>query len=194
MLISNKRNFIFVHVPKVAGTSVRKVLSPFCKVTNYGKQKHASAASIREMFPKEFADYYTFAIVRNPWDWEVSAYFYIRQASFHVYHDEVMTIDFKEYIKRRHMGKYDVMPHNLAWWVTDANGKLIVDGLFFFEDLKSTYAALRKRLKMPELELQHHNRTRHQPYWTYYDDEAERRVAEVHRQDIKLFDYTFRSK
>ena len=38
---------------------------------------HRKASDIEAMKPKIFNNFYTFAFVRNPWDWHVSWYYYI---------------------------------------------------------------------------------------------------------------------
>ncbi|MGD9017181.1 MAG: sulfotransferase family 2 domain-containing protein, partial [Desulfobacterales bacterium] len=100
MMISIRYRFIFIHIAKTGGTSLREALSrqtwrdPYripqalcsrisglfghrlgCKIP-----RHARAVAAREMLPRELFDRcFKFAFVRNPWDLQVSSYHHIRR-------------------------------------------------------------------------------------------------------------------
>ena len=92
MIISHKKKFIFVHIYKTAGSSVRRRLERFDAAYNlfhWGKSKftpnpvliaplglkHSDAKTIRKAVGAETYDsYFSFCFVRNPWDWQVSLY------------------------------------------------------------------------------------------------------------------------
>ena len=102
MLISYSHNFIFIHVYKVAGSSIRKALRkyepvPFrlkriagislkkLGILNAEKQfnfknyeTHITAKELRERLPEKiYNSFFKFALVRNPWDWQVSLYHFM---------------------------------------------------------------------------------------------------------------------
>lgn len=95
MLISRSRRFVFVHIPKSAGTSIAAVLEKYCRPSLLrralnraglwkipGHPLHSSALKIRELLRPDFFDAcFKFAFVRNPWDWHVSLYHYALQTS-----------------------------------------------------------------------------------------------------------------
>jgi hypothetical protein len=98
-IINNSYRFIFVHVPKAAGTSVTAALSPltnYCDLeiggTAFGEAiqpayqkrfelaKHSPAAAIRGLVGSvTWSRYFTFAFVRNPFDRSLSTYNFLRQ-------------------------------------------------------------------------------------------------------------------
>jgi hypothetical protein len=98
-IINNSFQFIFVHVPKAAGTSVTSVLSPFtnyCDLeiggTQFGEQiqpayqrrfglaKHTSAAKIRNIVGTVvWSKYFTFSFVRNPFARCLSVFHFLRK-------------------------------------------------------------------------------------------------------------------
>ena len=92
MIISRKHKFIFVHIPKVGGTSIKKCLLPFydrkkelekipkgLRSSNVIARKHAYASVLLQALGKNiWRSYFKFAFVRNPWDWVVSIYHFIR--------------------------------------------------------------------------------------------------------------------
>ena len=69
-LISHRDKFIFIHIYKSGGTSITETFDTF--FTDLIKYKHETALEIRDIIgKKKFNSYYKFAIVRNPWDWQV---------------------------------------------------------------------------------------------------------------------------
>lgn len=97
-VISNSRRFVFVHVPKCAGSSITRLLSKVTEwndielgTTPYGKrilapyaarfglQKHSTAAEIRAVMGAGlWNEYVSFAAVRNPFARAVSTFQYLK--------------------------------------------------------------------------------------------------------------------
>lgn len=75
MLVSDKEKFIFFHVPKAGGTSIHIKLKERYGWTDDPPPvlHHMKAKDYLEFFPKK-AEYFKFAIVRNPFDRLVSAW------------------------------------------------------------------------------------------------------------------------
>lgn len=90
MIISDTKEFIFIHNPKTAGTSIRRALLRFDGRQDFYWLYHQSAALGRELdkahmalddfrieFPKDYelvSKYFVFMFVRNPYDRMVSSY------------------------------------------------------------------------------------------------------------------------
>jgi len=98
LLLSLRYNFLFVHIAKTGGTSIRATLNRYrwrdpyylpqfiCSRISHltGHRlgckfpRHAKIIAAREMLPRElFESVFKFAFIRNPWDLQVS--------SFHVF-------------------------------------------------------------------------------------------------------------
>ncbi|WP_430233888.1 sulfotransferase family protein [Nitrosomonas communis] len=98
-IINNSFKFIFIHVPKAAGTTLTSVLAPYtnyCDIeiggTNFGEQiqpaykkrfgltKHSTAAEIRNMVGAViWSQYFTFAFVRNPFARCLSTFHFLKK-------------------------------------------------------------------------------------------------------------------
>ncbi|MBI3156008.1 MAG: sulfotransferase family 2 domain-containing protein [Burkholderiales bacterium] len=110
-IINHTYKFVFVHVPKSAGTSITNVLST---LTNYcdqeiggtafgeriqpayrdrfGLAKHSSANEIRNIMGRPlWGRYFTFAFVRNPFSRCLSTYHFLRrwEGSMSEFHDQM---------------------------------------------------------------------------------------------------------
>lgn len=99
MIINNTFKFIFIHVPKSAGTSVTKLLSnysSYCDIevggtamgeavqpffrNRYGLSKHSTAQEIRAVVGDALWNrYFTFAFVRNPYARAYSSYKFLQR-------------------------------------------------------------------------------------------------------------------
>lgn len=210
MLISHRRQFLFVHVPKTAGQSVAAAFRPYAdhpdeylvnrllgelatplnwclpyKVRRF--RKHASAGQLRWRLPAEVYDrYFKFAFVRNPWDRWVSLFHFMRQYPSHHRNKVAQRLTFEEFLK------------SLAWQqkfqqkpcLTDGHGKLIVDYVGRFETLRADFCQICSILKLAA-SLDHIHRSKHRDYRWYYNSRTVQLVAEISRQDIDFFGYDF---
>lgn len=204
MIISHRKRFIFVHTYKVAGTSVRAALKPYADVM-YRKYtprrvlyvlglldsigEHATAREIREnVGPEVFDRYFKFAFVRNPWDWQVSLYHYIRSHPLHPQYRQVKALNgFAEYVEWR-IANDKVLQRD---FVADGDGRLLVDYVGRFENLDADFASVCRHLGIPATPLPHKMTSSHRDYTEYYDERTRRLVTEHYRQDIDLFGYRF---
>jgi len=85
MIISDKFNFVFVHIPKTGGTSIKKYyiitiiqikfLFDGEKVTDInGYRPHISKKQL-----DKFKGHFKFSFVRNPWSWHSSIWHFFQR-------------------------------------------------------------------------------------------------------------------
>ena len=119
MLVSHRHRFIFIHTYKTAGMSMRRALDSYAEgrarrwVAKYARRLrlpapatprlHMPAREVRALLsPEVFDNYFTFAFVRNPWDWQVSLYHYMLKATDHYQHELAKSFaGFDAYIRWR---------------------------------------------------------------------------------------------
>jgi hypothetical protein len=218
MMISIRYRFIFIHIAKTGGTSLREALrrqtwrDPYripqalcsrisglfghrlgCKIP-----RHARAVAAREMLPRELFDRcFKFAFVRNPWDLQVSSYHHIRRER-----PRLMTAagigDFESFLRWKLDGNrpyhyiVDTSIQQQADYLVDLHGKTIVDFIGRYERLESDFGEICSRIGIPTPRLPHKRRAigrRH--YRDCYTGDTRRLVAEYFRTDIERFGYTF---
>lgn len=86
MVVNHQYKFLFIHIPKSAGTFVTRFLGTNisgCTRTNIDGDGHMSLQKAGQVIDNRFDEYYKFCVVRNPWDWYVSLYEYTKARKGH---------------------------------------------------------------------------------------------------------------
>jgi hypothetical protein len=79
VLISTEPRLLFVHVQKTGGTTIRQLLERHLPGVRPFLGTHDHARWARSALGNAYASYFSFALVRNPWERLVSWYSMIRQ-------------------------------------------------------------------------------------------------------------------
>ena len=181
-MINHKHKYIFIHIPKTAGSSIESFLNPSIKCTTNGdtflKNKHESAVFYNTRDPNCFSKYFKFTFVRNPWDMVVSRYFYrkTKQSNFN--------ISIKDFL----LGNFNWIKYFNSLSI---DGKICVDFIGKFENLEQDFGIVCDRIGIPRQKLPHRNKSNHKHYTEYYDDETHEIVAKTYAKDIEYFGYKF---
>ncbi len=207
MLISDSHQFVFVHIRKAAGTSLRQILeqhalaknnNPWYKFlsrngvsVNYRKysfRKHAGLIEAERSMPGDkFKHYFKFAIVRNPWDRLVSEYEYIKTQPSHSRFKKLSGMDFAQYVNYQSTrpAAHQVNALKLK------NGQLGCDFVGKLETLEQSLKMVGAKLGIEFSKLPHVNQVNRRDYRTYYNNNLVESVAQLWHADIKAFDYKF---
>lgn len=207
-LINHEKKFIFFHIFKCAGNSMRKILktSEDERLCGEYQSGHSLPRDMRvalyEIGKRNvFDDYFKFTIVRNPFDWLLSTYHYIRAYPNHNYHNDVIRMSLIEFIQFY----VDVMMLNrgrklgqnkcttLLDFITDENGKVIVDFFGKFENLDADMKIIYEKvgIEYRELPFINVNPTRDVNYRTRYDAKGRELVEKHFAKDLEYFNYKF---
>ena len=164
MIVSSQRQFVFVHIFKTAGTSIKRAIRRYAMpawheganfvfkrigIPQFGppsRGDHFNASDlIGEIGRKEFNRFFSFAFVRNPWDWELSHYRYICKHPSHRDHEEVAKLGhFSEYARWRCDGRFHSQESFLLH-----NGQMVLDFVGRFENLESDFGHVCRQLHIP---------------------------------------------
>ncbi len=216
MLLSNRYNFLFVHIAKTGGTSVRAALEPLrwrdplylpqfiCSRLSHltghriGSKfpRHARIVAAQEMLPQElFERLFKFAFVRNPWDLQVSSYHHIRRERPHLMEgipDFPTFIRWKLDPERPYQYHIDTSIQLQSDYLIDLHGNLLVDFIGKYENLQRDFEEVCRRIGIPPRKLPHKRKaTDRSDYRRYYDDTTVEMVGDHFRADIEMFGYTF---
>ncbi len=154
-----------------------------------GAHKHASARELRTFLGREvYERYFSFAFVRNPWDWQLSVYHYVRAWKNHRDHHLARRCTLAEFITRQiERGA----PNQLDFLVND-DGEIIVDRIGRFESLESDFHEILEELGLPATPLERLNSSgRRAAYRSVYDAESAELVRAHFARDIESFGFQF---
>ena len=207
MLISDSHQFVFVHVAKTGGDSIKLALWPLSIGPNLSHRSsilryaglprdyrrfrfrvHDTVQRLERQVPAEiYQRYFKFAFVRNPWDRLVSAYSdrlnRPRRRPGRLFQT---TNTFDEYVHfEARRGK--LFQHKQ---LAGADGQITLDFIGRFETLQEDFATVCTRLGIG-IALPHVNRTHHRPYHQYYDVALRDFVARHWQRDIEAFGYEY---
>jgi len=219
MLISHRQRFIFIHVAKVAGLSVRNALDNYVEEPEHFTIKrpvkiirgqpnplyamwesaltHATAVQTRKAFGEPiFNDYYKFAFVRNPWDLQVSMYHFILKETQHIHHQTVKAMEsFSDYLHWMMATKKPFAKGATKFqkqMLCDEAGNVLVDFIGRYENLSVDFNYVSQHLNIQST-MPHLNQSKHRDYRCYYDNQSCALVADYFKEDIALFGYEFES-
>lgn len=207
--VSFEKGFIFIHIPKNAGTSIAKSLG-------LTKTAHHTSREIQQILDYvDFAKLFKFAFVRNPWDRFISLYNYARleesyyhsainpEKSLHGKHldyDLLKNASLKECAYFLIEGK---LKHDKYWnqwspqytWITDINGNQLVDYLGKIENIEQDFIYITKRLGLDsKLDFCNSSTNKVNSSFLYrdiFDKETQQIVSKFYQKDIELFGYEF---
>lgn len=160
-----------------------------------GYHKHATAVEIEEYLgSSEYQKYYKFAFVRNPWDWQVSMYHYLKRTKVLKYYKLANQLNFKEFLQQY----INNSPPLQMDFITDKKGSIVIDKIGKFENLShdlhvivNEIGILPENYNRKNLQLTNVSTNRKRDYRIYYDLESRDLVANYFKKDIDFFDYTF---
>lgn len=214
MIISDKKRFVFVHIYKTAGTSITEVLMPHARLvekiagyypTRYGVatinrlfglrdegskwingvHKHATAEEIERYLGKRYSDYFKFAFVRHPLDWQVSLYEFIKK-SHHRDNKIVKNLTFKEFVLREIENGA-----KRQWDFVSNRDTLIVDYIGKKESITNDFYNISEKIDIPRRRVPYKNRSPRKAggLSEYYDNELRDAVVSYYSVDFVQFDY-----
>lgn len=232
-MVCHQYNSIFVHIPKCAGQSVEKIFldavglswatrAPLLLRHNDRPElgpprlAHLTAGDYvahKYVSPQQFANYFKFAIVRNPWDRMVSLYKYLgfyRCANFKQFVMKYLT---QQLWKDQY---WFVRPQ--CEFIYDQRGECLVDYVGRFELLSEAMSYVGRQVGLQSVSVPQVNKSSrkfHRPhsglgdlgrylviryikrakmprdYRNYYDAESISQVAELYKRDIETLGYEF---
>jgi hypothetical protein len=178
--------------------------------------KHAFAHDVsRHLQPARFRAYYSFGFVRNPWDWLVSWFHFVKDTTVspdtghpwrHHLHSVVGDMDFDEFVRwvvdndgltRAHARRQSSFRHKRPFlqldWFSDLRGDVIVNRIGRFENLAEDFASIATEIGLPRVDLPHINATTscRADYRQYYSAKDAESVGRYFAADIEAFGYAF---
>ena len=154
---SNKKKFIFIHIPKSAGTAIRSALGELKE-----GRRHLPWWVYYNSSYRKYNEYFKFSFVRNPYERAESAYKYLLSGGNQREDLEVSKViqtysSFYDFVK---FGLYEgnMKSHPFFWdqkdYLFDWRGKLKLDYLGHFESLQRDFDIICDRLGIYACQLE----------------------------------------
>jgi hypothetical protein len=195
--------FVYIHIPKTGGTSVRSAL-------RIDESFHFTALRMKHRIGNyEWERSFKFCFVRNPWDRLVSWFYFNRdhlRYEGYDHKDDISNIDknitFDEWIK-------DGCQHNWArdWllpeqencplrqftFIMDENNNCLMDFVGRFENLQKDFDYVLDKInfnvQLPKLNVTSGRNDRH--YREFYTPETRKIVGQMFEEEIDYFEYRY---
>jgi hypothetical protein len=205
MIISDSHRFIFVHIPKAAGSSISAALKESATRKPWARKAGTKHETMAEFFERtgamesgpegqeipDYRSYFKFAFVRNPWERMASLYCYLHQTK---YEGEIRALgSFSKFVEAAAShavpwieGLHSIRPQ--SDFVTAQDGSPLVDAIGCHETLASDFQKICLKLGITA-ELPHRNRSEQPPCDVEYDEAARAAVGRLYAADIERFGY-----
>jgi hypothetical protein len=212
MIINHSFRFIFLHVPKNAGTSISNWLSSFTGWndielggTHYGEQiqeiygkrfklhKHSTAGQVRAVVGGEiWRSYFKFAVVRCPLDRLVSAYHFYKEWDHPGVAPAKECSDLTEFLGSSYFSE----DRRNCTRATGSQASFLdtgvaepLDKICRFETLNDDMRAVAERLGIDSPALPHSNSSSRGSYEDYYTAETRALTQSIYFEDFQRFGY-----
>jgi hypothetical protein len=204
MILNKEYKFIFVHIQKTAGVSIKSSLFSLPET----KKVDNCHSFLKNLNLTSQEEYFKFCFIRNPWERLVSWYNMLIQKGIHN--------DFSRYILENSnnfsefLNLTDIITENNVYemdssyspylksisfnqldYISDDTGEILVDFIGRFENLKEDYEKVCEKIGV-KLYLPHENKFSHKSYREYYKNEKDiEKVYFMYKRDIDFFCYEF---
>jgi len=215
MIVSRGRRYIFVHIPKTGGTALALALearamaddvlvgdTPKAQrrkarlkgVATAGRLwKHSTLSEGLGLYTEaEARDWFTFTLVRNPWDRMVSYYHWLRAQSFaHPAVGLAQSLGFSDFLAHPQIAA-SIRTNPYGSYLRLPDGTEAARAFLRLEHLEEDGAALAVHLGFALFPLARSNASERRPDWrSYYSDADAEQVAQIAAADIARFGYSF---
>lgn len=183
-MICHKTKSIFIHIPRTGGSSLEKNLIGKDMWSKAPYEKHLSASACKELYSEYWDKYVKFSFVRNPWDKIISLYHLNHYAKCNALYGKSL----EYFLENQVVPDWELQDQQCSAYL---NEKIDFIGRFerYDEDCKALFSILGV-----EYTGEHLQKTKHEHYSKYYNENTKNIVAEMFSEDIKRFNYEFISK
>lgn len=206
-MICPKKNFIFIHIPKTAGRSVRSGLRPYCyskaqeikrladlitvplgmKCSEFPKNRfsnlrgHPLGHEYVDELGDDFFKYYRFTFVRNPYDRMISYY------SWKIRNNAIdQSTNFSSFVLST-IEEKDFLPQ--ADFIRDRTGAPLVNYVGRVETISEDFNVIAQKIGIPS-KIPHKNEAPRSKQ-KYFDSQTKKLFDDFYGEDLEYFGYTY---
>ena len=203
MPVSHELKTIFIHIPKNAGESIERTLGMYGgnpAQTFWGviEERYvlqhflANEMRMHPLLTSVWDQYFKFAVIRNPWSKAVSEYnWYLRYGPMIPFYEWVNSLENR--LKINNCIHTWEIGHNVEQhkFVYDEHGRLIVDKLLRFENIRNEFSELctEKQWNLKLIKASTTASNNNVPFYEYYDEASALKISRIYAEDINRFGY-----
>lgn len=196
-MISHKHKFIFIHIPKCAGSSLHNYFRQYGDDPDFDYW-HPTFQQYCDKH-KQSIDYTKIISIRNPWDRLVSAFYYLKGGGNKTKHDielkkifNIYENNFKDWVVHFLENALELnLKVNHFKPISFYISKKDIDCAIRTESIQEDFDIVCDKIGIPQQQLPHKNKSKHKHYTEYYDKQTREIVAEKYAKDIEYFGYEF---
>ncbi len=209
-LVNNQHKFIFFHLFKCGGNSLRKVFTEHAKGGQELLGVHCQPRDLKKHYDcrgqvavDRFNEYFKFTIIRNPFDFILSTYHYVRKFKSHYMHEACINMDFKDFPKyylklmEEHIKTRPHGANRLTYlydWILDEKGEVFMDYVGKLENINEDAKTILTKIGLPpnvRVPIVNVNKMNDKPYREVYDYKTRAFVEKNFKKDLEYFEYEF---
>jgi len=223
-MIDHNKEFIFIHIPKTAGVSIEEQLGGYGDLDKlHGIRdnialQHLTMQQMISVVGSDIAKkYFTFTVVRNPYDRCVSEFFWFKRWETQLLHHDTFKdllphnyteagVTFYDWVNTL---KYQIVNNSKLPLVLQGHNipqvdfthvkhkKCAIDFIARFENINEDFYSICDGIGIGRQQLRHSNKRprfdniKQSHYSNYYNDETYNTVTSLYADDISYFNYTF---
>ena len=215
MILNHQHRFLFIHVPKAAGTTITRALSPLTTFrdleiggTKYGEaiqerfaarfdlRKHSTGKVLRNRCPGHiWRRFFVFAFVRDPYARAYSVYRFLQRWKDGPHHEAVAAQGFTEFLASEDVqqGRIEIARPQVHWLHDGGKPLGGVDFVGrvenFAEDFGFVLSVINRTPTAWTAEHQHNVSTRAGEWQRHVTAEAQALIETLYAEDFAAWDY-----
>lgn len=217
-IVNTTHRFIFVHIPKTAGTSVKHFFGQYTRYCDveiggsadgeiiapyYGKRfklaKHSLAREIRDaVTPKDYRRFFKFSFVRNPFTRTMSTFHFLKY-NWKTWRDSAIMDEFSTLVEFTNSqffkgaGPDRILMPQTNWLIIGKN-QLCVDYIGQVEFLENDVEGICKKLNLPpssvKLEIRNQSKNANNKKFDQLSGETVDAIRKRYAKDFETFGYS----
>ncbi len=192
MIYHKDPKFLFIHLPKNAGSSVTKVLADYVGVDREElrpqKYKFIYAKDIPSVLDGRQDDYFVFTVIRNPWERVVSYFHYLKQIR-QPPHNLAKNVMFPNWVVA---GGFKTLQTQMSQ-LSDSGfptPSTHIDYVARLETLSDDWPKICQKMGI-QCDMMHDKKSKHEHYSSYYNNKTKDIVYKFYNADINGLGYEF---
>ncbi len=177
MPINHDRMFLYIHIPRTAGHTIKKAIYAGGLDLEGFENKHILPSVLRPLIPS-WDLYYKFAFTRNPFARLVSHYFHRRNNLHSPKYKKLGS--FKNWFNA-YVHKFKPLNNELE--MMDFVGKV--------ENIKVDFQTVCDKLKIENHLDFKENKSKHKHYRCYYDNHMIKKMNSIYEKELEKYNYEY---